>query len=249
MKRILIFQTVLTFLLTGCSSTPAPVDASASAPSTVISSQEIVRPKVDFSGLWEMDYRLSDRADLKIRAKYLEALIEERRQYQQEQEREMRHFGNLIGPMVLLNEDPRRSRSQGVIAIGTLAEKISKSSVFRIRQSETQIVIDRDEDFSLVCNFMEQSSRVSSLGAERCYWHGDQLVFDIMLPDGLDVRHVLSLGKNSQILNVATTLFYRKAGPPFTLNRAYIPFESVESTYDCEFKLTTLKTCTMGSPD
>ena len=249
MKRILICQTVLTFLLTGCSSTPAPVDASASAPSKVISSQEIVRPKVDFSGSWEMDYRLSDRADLKIRAKYLEALIEERRQYQQEQEREMRRFGNLIGPMVLLNEDPRRSKSQGVIAIGTLAEKIAKSSVFRIMQSETRIVIDRDEDFSLVCNFMEQTSRGSNLGAERCYWYGDQLVFDIMLPDGLDVRHVFSLGKNKQILNVATTLFYRRAGPPFTLNRAYIPFEPIESSYDCEFKLTTLKTCTMGSPD
>ncbi len=226
---------VMGALLVGCSSPPplgAPEQTSAVG-------------GVDFSGAWEMDYRLSEQADQKIRWRYLEALAEEKRA----RESEAGRFRNQRGPVIGLNEQKPRRLAEGILAIGQLAEKISRSSVFNVRQTDEQIVIERVDDFSLICDFQEQATPVSNLGQERCYWYGQQLVFDIGLPESLNVRHVLTLAEDRNRLNVATTLFHPQAGAPFTLNRVYMPFDPEPGMYDCEFKLTTLKTCRMGSSE
>jgi hypothetical protein len=201
--------------------------------------------EVDFSGSWELDYRLSEQADQKIRWKYLEAVEAERRRQASDQNA----YRNRRGPSLGVDLGNSRRQADGVLAIGRLTEKIARSTVLTIEQTGQEIAIVRDEDFSLLCEFGDQAETPGVLGQERCYWFGDQLVFDTVLPEGLNVRHVFTISDNENQLNVATTLFHKQAGDPFTLNRVYIPFEPGPGLYNCEFKLSTLKTCRLGSSE
>ena len=201
--------------------------------------QVVIPSKPDFSGSWEIDYRLSDQADQKIRWKYLEALAAEKRVRESQDPR----FGPHLA--IALENQSLGQLAAGVMVIGRFTEKISKSSVLTIDQDRESITIERDENFSLTCKFTDTFQLAGKLGKEQCGWAGDQLVFDIVLPEGLNVRHILSKGTSR--LNLTTSVDYDRI--PFALNRVYIPFEPGEGMYDCEFKVSTLKTCTMGAPD
>jgi len=204
-----------------------------------VSEQVVIASKPDFSGSWEMDYQMSDQADQKIRWKYLEALAAEKRARESEDPR----FGPR--PAIAVENQRPGQLAAGIMVVGRFAEKISKSSVLTIEQDRESITIEREEDFSLNCKFTDDFQFDGKLGKEQCGWVGDQLVFDIALPEGLNVRHILSKGDSR--VNLATSVYYDLI--PFTLNRVYMPFEPGEGMYDCEFKVSTLKTCTMGAPD
>lgn len=208
--------------------------------------QQAVRELVDFSGSWELDYRLSEDAERKIRWKVMEALAVERQQ-QGSGESYARNRG--IGPVVSLGDQKPGRLAEGVLAVGRLAEKASRSPVFTIRQTDEEVVIERQDEFSLTCSLQDSQMVAGPIGQERCFWTGNQLVFDVGLPEGLSMRYVLTKSGGGHRLNVATTAFHKDAGEPFTLNRVYTPFEPGEGMYECEFKLTTLKTCRMGTDE
>ncbi len=80
-------------------------------------------------------------------------------------------------------------------------------------------------------------------GTELCGWDGHQLIFHVSLPDGLTVRHRMTVAPDRQQLHVATTVTSTAAPAPFTLNRVYQRFEPLPSEYDCEYTLSKKKTC------
>lgn len=214
-------------VLTGCASQPETVDA-------IEEIRIIKRP--DFSGSWEMDFRLSDQAEGKIRWQYLEARAAEQRARESE---DSRHRG------ATLDHLGTGSLSQGTVALGRFAEDISRAAVLSIRQNQDRITIERKDDYALTCEFSLAPEADSPFGQERCVWYGDQLIFDLKLPEGLNVQHTLSKGVDR--LNLSTSVYYDRI--PFTLNRIYTPFVPGDQQYDCEFKVATLKTCTLGAPD
>lgn len=214
-------------VLAGCISQPETVDAIEEIPI-------VKRP--DFSGSWEMDYRLSDQADEKIRWQYMEALAAEERARQSEDSRYR---------SAALDHLRTGNLSQGIVAIGRFTEEISRANVLTIRQNPERITIEREEDYALTCEFSLATQVDSPFGQEGCVWYGDQLIFDLKLPEGLNVRHTLS--RSVDRVNLATSVYYDRI--PFTLNRVYTPFVPGDEQYDCEFKVATLKTCTLGAPE
>ena len=132
-------------------------------------------------------------------------------------------------------------------ALGRFAELVSRATVMNIKQSGEDIVIEREGDYALVCDFVARKLARSKLGQERCGWVDNALVFDVLLPDKLLVRHRFILSEDRQRINVATTVANRRAGAPFTLNRVFMPYQAGEGQFACENTLDRGRVCTLGT--
>ncbi len=188
---------------------------------------------VDFTGSWELDYQRSDQPNEKIRWLYVQAKAKAARELQRA--RNDRHY----------RVDPRLGNTQAVIGLGRLAEKIAAATVFTIQQEQDHIVIKRNDDFALICDFNAREATENPFGKEDCSWRGKQLSFLTVLPDGLVVQHLFSLLPGQRRLNVATTVRISGVSYPFTLNQTYVPFDPGEGMYDCEYTIANQTTCTL----
>ena len=191
------------------------------------------RHDIDFSGNWELDYQLSDHPNEKIRQVYIET--------RSRIEAQLRRQGN--HPVLV---DPSILNLRSIAGLGQLAERIGQATVLDISQRDGHIVIQRNDDFSLICDFADMRPKASVIGAEACAWDEDQLIFRIALPDGLNVEHKLSIAADRSRLNIATTVWIEGAGYPFTLNRVYMPFEPGAGMYHCEYTIARQTTCSLG---
>ena len=199
----------------------------------MLAATEVNRHNIDFSGNWELDYQLSDHPNEKIRQVYIET--------RSRIEAQMRRQGNQA---VIVDQSFFNLHS--IIGLGQLAERIGQATVLDIRQRDSHIVIQRNDDFSLICDFADMQLKASMIGAEACAWDEDQLIFRIALPDGLNVEHKLSIAADRSRLNIATTVWIEGAGYPFTLNRVYMPFEPGAGMYHCEYTIARQTTCSLG---
>jgi len=199
---------------------------------------------VNFSGFWELDYELSEHANDKLR--FLYEVTRSQLRQQQAVQRDMVSRGRMPSTPV---SSAVINSLQGVINLGRLAEIISRSTVLNIEQSLDNIVVQREGDFALTCDFFVDRQSVSTLGQETCGWQGNQLVFEVSLPEGLNVNHRLVLSGNGKRLNVATTVSSSTINQLFTLNRVYMPFEPGKGMYECEYTLAKKKTCRLGSSE
>lgn len=184
---------------------------------------------VNFTGHWELDYQLSDHANEKIRWEYQKARAEAQRLMQRSDRR----------------VDPRMFNLDSIVGLGQLTDKIAQATVLDIKQETAHIVVNRSDDFALVCDFENPAPRVSAVGGEACQWDKDQLVFYLELPDGLTVLNRLSLAADRSRLNIATTVRVDGIRYPFTLNRVYKPYVPGEGMYQCEYTIARQTTCTL----
>lgn len=192
---------------------------------------------VDFSGHWELDYQLSDYPAEKIRQVYIER--------RSALELQLRRQGSRN-----LTADPRVFGLSSIAGLGRLAERIAQATVLDISQTARHIVINRNDDFALVCDFADMQPKASVVGAEGCAWDEDQLIFGLMLPDGLNVQHKLSIASDRSRINIATTVWIDGMPYPFTLNRVYMPYEPGEGQYHCEYTIARQTTCSLlGKPE
>jgi hypothetical protein len=220
----------VSFYLTACSSQPEPTP------------QFHGQQRVDFSGSWELDGQMSDRVMEKIRWLYAAA--------RSDAERRARSNSNRRGPAPVNASDGYMREIAALVNLGRLAEMVTKATVLTITQTDSQIIIERDDDFALVCEFGMTRKSETELGQELCGWFGEQLAFEIDLPEGLRVSHLLTLAAKGDRLNLATTVYSKHARQPFSLNRVYVPFEPLEDhQYDCEYTLVNQTTCTRGELD
>ena len=220
MREIAFF--ILIALLAGCGSGPA------SRPAGPLPSPKIS----DFSGHWELDYSRSDNVDRKLQSMY--------REWRREVERRTRgdqYRASMGAPM-----DTRSFRS--LVDVARLAEQITDSQVLDIEQTDADIEIRRENNFALTCVFLEGEPEViiDELGAEVCGWDAHQLVFHIRLPDGLDIRHRLTMSEDAERLHIATQVDSRSSAP-FTLNRFYFRFNPLPEDYSCEYTLSRGNVC------
>ena len=191
------------------------------------------RHNVDFSGSWELDYQLSDHPSEKIRYLYIQARAQAERAAERAQ-----NSGRYV--------DPRIFNVQSVVGLGRLTEKIAQATVLTITQEDDHIVINRNDDFALVCDFGEMGWKGNVIGAEGCAWDEDQLAFQIALPDGLSVFHQFSIAADRSRINVATTVKVSGISYPFTLNRVYMPFEPGEGMFECTYTIANQTSCTLS---
>lgn len=186
----------------------------------------------DFSGYWEMDYGRSDNANSKLQTMY--------REWHRNMTRQVRGDQRRANMGVQLDS----SRFDAIVDVARLADQITSSQVLEIEQSEIDIEIQRENNFSLSCVFREGEPEVviADLGSEVCGWDAHQLVFYIRLPDGLDIQHRLTLSEDADRLHIATQVDSRKSAP-FTLNRFYFRFNPLPEDYSCEYTLSRGNVC------
>ena len=191
----------------------------------------------NFTGSWEMNYGRSETANAKIQALY--------RALQREAERQARRpsrdpFGRPTISVGAGSADSIRS----LIPLARMAESITTSSVVEIEQDPQRVSMSRNDNFTLECDFFKPEPAeedINPLGTERCGWDGQDLIFQIDLPESLDIIHRLTLAPDKQELRIATTV--SSGNRQFTLNKYFYRFEPIAPNYDCQFTLSRGNVC------
>ena len=197
---------------------------------------------VNFSGSWELDYSQSDNTQQKLDSVVSELNREVQRRAQ----------GNMqqgpIGGGIIMGGSGANSGSS-ILGLAQMADMITQSPLLEIIQDEHKILVKREEDFALSCEFYAGEYRrvETPFGVEACGWNAHQLVFKLLLPEGLSIQHVMTLGAAGQKLNIATTVLSDQVSFPFTLNRVYNRFQPGDSGFKCEETLTRGRICTTKS--
>ena len=191
---------------------------------------------VDFSGSWEMDYSKSDNIQARLNSMV--------RELQRQAERRAQRGGNERGAGTISVGNSNTGAT--VIGLAQMADMITQSPLLEIKQSENDIRVKREENFALTCEFFDDKPMVleNPLGTETCGWVGHQLLFRILLPEGLSVQHVLTRSPTGEQMSIATTVVSDRVTTPFTLNRVYRRFEPGSSGYTCEVTLSKGRVCT-----
>jgi hypothetical protein len=218
-------------LLSGCNTPPAK--------KAVLKGDN--KEAVNLSGSWEMDYSQSDSTQEK-----LDSIVRDLNR-----QAERRAKGNMQqgpGGGVMINAAGANSGSS-VLGLVRLADLITQSPLLEITQDAHKIRVKREGEFDLTCEFYAGELREveTPFGTEICGWNGHQLVFKLLLPDGLRMQHVMTMGAAGQKLNVATTVVSGQVSFPFMLNRVFNRFEPGDDGYRCEVTLTRGRVCTTES--
>lgn len=198
--------------------------------------------QVDFSGSWQLDYRLSEDLYEKIETLQKIAIAHAQRQ-------PAPGTGRRHGPAITINNRPVNS-FRAIINLGQMAEIISRTTVLEIDQTGDAIEISRKDDFPLSCSFYGGMAVPieDALGTELCGWDRHQLVFRIDLPDGFTIHHRMTLAPEGDKLNIATTVQSRGLPQPFTLNRVYQRFVPLADEFECETTVSKGKSCRRATP-
>jgi hypothetical protein len=197
---------------------------------------------VDFTGFWELDYSQSDNIQVN-----LNALVRDLQR--QTQQRNQAGVYQQAGPGMLIGGPGTTNRGASIIGLAQMAELITESQLLEIEQNEHKIKVKRELDFALTCEFyLGQYHTVETpLGKEICGWDQHQLIFKIVLPEGLTIQHILSLGPDRQWLNIATTVISDQVTSPFTVNRVYARYEPQDTGYRCKMTISRGRVCTTES--
>jgi hypothetical protein len=190
--------------------------------------------RVDFNGFWELDFENSEHPNDKLRYLYEVTLSHYQRQV------------NRNDPQFRDSALRAMDELRGIVNLGRLAELITRTTVLDIDQNEGHILVDREDNFSLACEFSDAESSGDALGIERCGWQNGQLIFDIRLPGGLAIRHRFVKSADGRRLNISTQLASEGVSQTFSVNRVFIPFQPGKGEFQCKYSLGKGKVCSIG---
>jgi hypothetical protein len=204
--------------------------------------------RLDFSGSWEKDFRRSDNWE--------DELTRTLRIRQESALRQQSSPGSSRSrstpPISIGNLNLPRSRGRGanIVDLARLAEYISRQSVLDIVQTRDEIRIERRGEAALICGveYERQQTFSSEHGVEVCAWDGQQLVFQIMLPDDLTIMHRFTVSSNQQVLNLLTRI-YSKGGESFNLIQAFNKYEAPRDEFNCIQTLSRGQVCNQSGAD
>ena len=204
-------------LFTACSSEPVR--------------REIAADPVDMSGHWELDYGRSDN----LQARFNAMLRDLHRQQARAAASERGAATIAVG-----------SAQESLIGLAQMAELITQSQLLEIDQNRVAIRVEREGNFALSCDYAADEPRFQDYGVgnETCFWDGRQLVFQIRLPEGLDIVHRLSVSDTGQTLGIVTSLYSSRVSAPFSLRRIYRRYEPGSQGYTCTETLSRGRVCT-----
>ena len=176
---------------------------------------------LDLSGSWERDYSRGDDINMAL-------------------SRAISQLGGSARNSGYSN-DPRTSgpiisqeQADAVVALARLAELITRQDVFTVEQSAHEISIEREDDFTIFCEFYNGRAQgsVTDYGNEVCGWDGDQFVSQLVLPTGLLVSHRFTMGPDGERMRVITSVSSGIARVPVVLSRFYRKFEPAASKFN-----------------
>ena len=192
------------------------------------------QPMSNLSGHWEVDYAQSESVQTQINARFREVQREMRRR-QEALEKSARYQIQPVGDVDTL------------IALAKMAELITEPPVLNIQQDQRWLRIERDNSFALICRFDESSAVVSQLGAERCWWDGQQWHFVVQLPEGLVVEHRFIISEDREALAQRTVMSVNGTGTKLEVMRVFARYDNTKRGYRCTDTLSKGLVCTTES--
>jgi len=183
----------------------------------------------DLSGSWERNYARDDDVNAVLRDVYNKIV-------RTSTDRQSTGAGV---PM------PSAKDMSSVLALGRLAELITRPDVLIISQTESEISIEREDDFAMLCAFYDGIAKdtQNEYGVEICGWDGEQLVSNLVLPDGLQVTHRFTVSEDGEQLRVVTTVSSNTSRFPFSLRRFYTKFVRPPSEMNCVETFSMKRVC------
>jgi hypothetical protein len=184
----------------------------------------------DFSGLWARDYSRGKTANQAWRDAYYELA------------KKNSHSGTVI-------PTPSQRDVSMLRPLARLVELITRMDQLAISQTEHEILVERKDDFALMCAFFNGVAKPveNAFGRETCGWIGDRLISVQDFPDGLRVVHQIETSDDRQELRVITTASSDTAPMPFTVSHYYRRFEKVPGRFECIETLSRKRVCGIGT--
>jgi hypothetical protein len=205
--------------------------------------------RLDFSGFWEKDFRRSDDWQDELNRTMR---IRQEAAARQQSNPSSSSLGISLPPISVGNINLPRSgrRTANIVDLARLAEYISRQTTIEIIQNRNEIRVKREGDADLVCgleNGIMETFR-NEHGVEVCGWDGQQLIFQIMLPDDLVVAHRFSVASNNSSLNLVTTIT-SKNRESFNLRQTYNRYDTPADPFNCEQTLSRGIVCSQSGAD
>lgn len=231
MVRIHTFCFFLTTCITGLCTVNSMVAQAQVVPYAMIGS----RP--DFSGSWELNYRLSDDWQRQLERKI--AKLRRDAEVRARQSRREPRLGQLnLG----------RGRGGNIIDLARFTDTITRHNTFSITQDQQGVKIEREGDANLICHSGEQSLRSSNeFGAEVCAWDQNRLVFKIVLNQGTVIYHRFLIANDRQSINLQTRVSHQ-GSDAFDLVQTYDRYQEKNRPYHCQQTLSRGKVCSLRTP-
>jgi hypothetical protein len=139
---------------------------------------------------------------------------------------------------------------ESLIPLARFADFITTSTIIEIAQTDKDIQVTRNQDFTLGCDFPGAGADVveTQLGNETCAWDGRDLVLRMALPGNLRILNRLTVGPDRKELRIATTVSSGSESRSFTLNKFFYRFEPPAEDFACRFTLTRGNVCSRKTP-
>lgn len=190
----------------------------------------------NFEGSWEKDFSRSDKWDDE-----LQRTIE---QLNREMERSQGRGDSGAGI------SSTRRGVGNLIAHARMAELITRQTTMRIVQTDDEVRIERQGDAALICSTVnsELNSFQSAHGQEYCGWDRQQLVFQIVLADGVYIEHRFSVDPSGDSLSMLTSVSSRNS-MPFNLITFYNAYDAPEDGIHCVQTLSRGRVCSARNPE
>ena len=194
-----------------------------------------VQQVVDLSGDWEKNYQRSDYFETEIKNYVLR--IQNQIKELQENKKRNPSFSNVDSAITVSRES--------ILGLARFTEEITRMPLLHIVQDKTSVQIDRENDFTLSCEFFDSqfSSKKNPYGTENCSWNRGQLFIQINLENGLNIFHQITLAPDAQELNLTTTIVSREATVPLTISNYYNRYTAPKDDYNCIQTLTRNDVC------
>lgn len=183
----------------------------------------------DFSGHWEKDFQLSDNFENR-----LQLYVADIRRLYSSGRNGLNDGAALSG----VNAD-------AVNGLARFTEELTRMPLLDIRQGEGQVSIERQNDFTLHCDYADRQFVRSNntFGSDICGWEQQRLVFQMALGDGLTITHHFTLSPDGSLLNVTTRVSSAAVAVPLVISSYYQRFDQPEQPYDCLLTLTRSTVC------
>lgn len=209
-------------LLALCACQSAPSEAPVASPFS----------RSDFSGHWEKDYQQSDD----FNSRFNLYLFDLRRAVQRV---------SSDGGLAAGAGTSAYGSQEAVLGLARFAEEITRLPRLEILQDAEGILIEREGDYPLRCDWFEQghAQRSNAFGSELCAWNGEQLVFQTQFDRELVLRHQLTLAPDGQALNLSTTLRSGAVTLPLTISNYYRRYAPPDDGFHCLLTLSRNKVC------
>ena len=185
------------------------------------------------SGNWEKDYQLSDDFETEFNL------------YVFDIQRRINPQNGNINRNSSLGIGGASGSMESIIGLARFTEEITQMPLLQIDQDRSRMRINRENDFALLCEFFNQQMAVTQtpFGTEQCGWNGNQLLFQLVLDDGLRIFYQVTLAPNEQQLNITTTVSSDGVSTPMTISNYYRRYAIPENNIDCILTLTRNNVC------